>query len=645
MQYSKKNIVKSIGAFAILSASTAVQAQVYYSAQQIGGGGTVGTAVNDRGQVVGQNSAGQDFVTGPDGVGVTILASPAGQTSATATAINNRGQVIVGSYVTGPNAIGRIPLSVLPGGNFVTPIAINDSGQVTGVSGYQSKSSSDKTPNFGYAFITGPNGKGLTSLGSLDGSTQSVGKAINNKGQVTGVNAFNEFFDYAFITGPNGVGMQNLPRQVNGVNDPSVSTSTYGINALGQLIGGYSADPIREPYGFLTGPNGIGVTDLFSLYNPYSDQGTAEPYAVNNLGQVVGAMAPQYSGVDAFFYSQGVMKDLNTMIDPAHPLPTGTVLTGASAISNTGKIVASGLDGNYRSTWLLTPCTKSNACGGNIYWRETNGDVLVWYVSGGKVVSTADLGNPGAQWSIAGTGDFMGTGDSDIVWTDKSGDMMIWYVNGGVLQSSVSFGKVSTSWSVAGVADFNGDGKSDILWRNTDGALEAWYMNGKTHASSANLGTVVTTWTIQGTGDVNGDGIADIIWRNNNDGDTQVWLMNGTSLGSIADLGTAPGAWSVSGVADFDGDGKADILWHDASNGNTLIWYLNGGSIASSANARTLPTSWSVAATGDFNGNGKHDILWRNVDGDTVVWDMNGVAISSSINLNNMPMAQWSVVR
>jgi probable HAF family extracellular repeat protein len=653
MKRSRKVIVKWIGSVAILAASTAAQAQVYYSAQRIGGDGTLGNRVNDRGQVVGQTAAGQAFVTGADGVGLTVLSPPKGQSN-TAVDINNRGQVLVNlsssagpetsSYITGPNATGQIPLPVLPGGNFVTPRAINSNGQVTGRSGYQSLISGDTTPNFTYPFITGPDGKGMTNLGSLGGSTQSFGEAINNKGQVTGEYEPPQcpFCSFAFITGPNGVGMRELASQATGLN-LAEDTCASSINAYGQIIGDYTFDVLQFGHGFLTGPNGVGVTYLPGFPFPYE---YPEAYGLNDSGVVVGQAQPVDgdSGSLAFLYSQGKMKDLNSMIDPAHPLVAGTILTSANAISNTGKIVATGFNGTTSSAWLLTPCAKSNACGGNIFWRNSNGEVLVWYVSGGKVVSTENLGNPGTDWSIAGSGDFMGTGDSDIVWTDTSGDVMIWYISGGVLQSSVDFGKVSTSWSVAGVGDFNGDGKRDILWRNTNGNVEVWFMNGKAHTSSASLGSLPSSWTVQGTGDVNGDGNADIIWRNTQ-GDVVVWLMNGTSVGSTADLGHTPGAWTVSGVADFDGDGKADILWHDASNGETLIWFMNGGSISSSAHLRTIPTSWSIAATGDFNGNGKHDILWRNADGDTVVWDMNGAAISSSSNLDNMPAAQWSPVR
>jgi probable HAF family extracellular repeat protein len=199
-------------------------------------------------------------------------------------------------------------------------------------------------------------------------------------------------------------------RQVGG---SSGFNSGVGINAIGQVLISSFSGSFNGLTGFLTGANGEGGMDLGYLPNVNS---TTSPIALNNTGEVVGEADPVVEGSAlAFLYSHAQMNDLNNMIDPAHPLPTGTILTSANAISNTGKIVASGSNRTTSSTWLLTPCAKSNACGGNIFWRNSSGDVLVWYVSGDKVVSTDDVGNPGTGWSIAGSGDFMGTGDSDIV--------------------------------------------------------------------------------------------------------------------------------------------------------------------------------------------------------------------------------------
>jgi Tol biopolymer transport system component len=140
----------------------------------------------------------------------------------------------------------------------------------------------------------------------------------------------------------------------------------------------------------------------------------------------------------------------------------------------------------------------------DILWRNnTNGNVAIWLMNGTTVTnsSTATFGNMPLTWSVAGTGDFNGDGNSDIFWRDSSGNLAIWEMNGTTItnSSATGVGSLSTVWSPAVTGDFNGDGKSDILWTDTSGDLAIWYMNGTTIGSGTGLGTMPTSWTIQGT--------------------------------------------------------------------------------------------------------------------------------------------------
>jgi hypothetical protein len=140
----------------------------------------------------------------------------------------------------------------------------------------------------------------------------------------------------------------------------------------------------------------------------------------------------------------------------------------------------------------------------DILWRNnTNGNVAIWEMNGITVTnsSTATFGNMPATWSVAGTGDFNGDGESDILWRDSSGNLAIWEMNGTTITNanSTGIGSLSTIWSVAVTGDFDGDGKSDILWHDTGGDIAIWYMTGTTISSGAGLGTMPTSWTIQGT--------------------------------------------------------------------------------------------------------------------------------------------------
>ena len=146
---------------------------------------------------------------------------------------------------------------------------INDVGQVVGYSPAYSPSG----PGFSddHAFITGPNGKGMTDLSF--GGLRNYATGINAAGQVV-LNVDSFYFgggmpvvvSHAFITGPNGVGSTNLGTL------GGESSQAVGINDTGQVVGtsdlpvGLGGPPFpRGKYDthiFITGPNGVGMTDL-----------------------------------------------------------------------------------------------------------------------------------------------------------------------------------------------------------------------------------------------------------------------------------------------------------------------------------------------------------------------------------------------
>lgn len=197
-----------------------------------------------------------------------------GAPSSVAKDINNLGQVVgylnegAKAFVTEANGAD---MTELLGGPHIA-FGINDSGQVTG----HNKSN--------HAFIADTNGTGVTDLGTLGGTSSSyssgysVGLAINNSGQVAGYSYVDSNYrTHAFITGANGVGMTDLGT-LGGIE--SYATD---INDSGQVVG-YS-NPLHSGilHAFITGPNGVGMTDLGTLGGYYS-------YAtgINNSGQVTG---------------------------------------------------------------------------------------------------------------------------------------------------------------------------------------------------------------------------------------------------------------------------------------------------------------------------------------------------------------------
>jgi hypothetical protein len=67
------------------------------------------------------------------------------------------------------------------------------------------------------------------------------------------------------------------------------------------------------------------------------------------------------------------------------------------------------------------------------------------------------------QSDIVGIGSFGGNGQSDILFHNASGQNLIWVVQNDQLVGGYSLPQTPTSWSVAGVGDFTGSGTDGTL--------------------------------------------------------------------------------------------------------------------------------------------------------------------------------------
>ena len=71
-------------------------------------------------------------------------------------------------------------------------------------------------------------------------------------------------------------------------------------------------------------------------------------------------------------------------------------------------------------------------------------------MNGGQVTSTAGFGVVPLAWSVTQTGDYDGDGKSDILWRDTSGNVAMWFMNGAQVRQSAGVGNVPTVWSIQG---------------------------------------------------------------------------------------------------------------------------------------------------------------------------------------------------
>jgi hypothetical protein len=181
----------------------------------------------------------------------------------------------------------------------------------------------------------------VTTTGSHVGAR--VGGAINGSAQVTG-DFFNGSQYQAFVYSSG---------QFSPLASPGESAG-FAINNAGDVVG-YAVIPFGGVTGALWRNGQLQIVDLMGHSN-------CMVFAINNLGQVVGACGPgnrDYPNSAGFIYSDGAYAatDLNSLIDPT----LGITINAATMINDRGQILATGQAPNsFGQTFLLTPIPNSN---------------------------------------------------------------------------------------------------------------------------------------------------------------------------------------------------------------------------------------------------------------------------------------------
>lgn len=324
---SFRRLLSFVFVLSLLSEADAIASPLYAVTDlgTLGGDYRYASALNDSGQVVGQSSLSNEswplyrgFVYS-DGL-MSDVGTP-DKKSSDAVGINNRGEV-VGKYYYGEDNRSQafhysngvmVSLGSL-GGPDSSATGINEEGRVVG----WATTSDHRTQ----AFIYGDGA--MVSFGAF-GGPYTAATAINDKGQVVGVgttagNALSHAFLYedGMITDLGTLGGKH--------------GDATGINNNGQIVGASSLDETDYRHAFLYQDGRM--IDLGTL-------GGRESYAfaINEKGYVVGGSDTASGLRRGFIYRNGLLQDLNDLIDP---LSDWTII-GASDINEEGSITALGV--------------------------------------------------------------------------------------------------------------------------------------------------------------------------------------------------------------------------------------------------------------------------------------------------------------
>jgi probable HAF family extracellular repeat protein len=315
---------------------------------------SVPAGINNNGQVIGSNAFHALFYD--KGV-VTDLGTLPGGTLSDGLAINSLGDVSAASGFTSDNSSwlhaalfasdgSKIDLNVLLGwGPYSYGYGINDSKQIVGSSGPVAPNTSTR------AFIWDAT-NGLRDLGTLGGQYAQA-FSINNAGVATGAAQVAAGGFHAF-TWDAVSGMRDLGA-IGGD-----SSSGIFVNQSGHIVGNSTINAVdgRTHAFFYDGT----MKDLGSLGSSSTISDISSAFGVNINDDVVGSSYRPFTGGSlyqtAFIYSNGVMSELETMVDSSG---TDYRLLAATGINDLGQIVvqAHKISTNTDTAVLLTPTTAA----------------------------------------------------------------------------------------------------------------------------------------------------------------------------------------------------------------------------------------------------------------------------------------------
>ncbi|MEP7206507.1 MAG: FG-GAP-like repeat-containing protein [Casimicrobiaceae bacterium] len=152
---------------------------------------------------------------------------------------------------------------------------------------------------------------------------------------------------------------------------------------------------------------------------------------------------------------------------------------------------SSGLIGSTKSFGIVPTSYELRGVGdfdGNgvddvAWFQPSTGATVLYLMTTAKTFTAAFPPGVGASgaWRPYRFGDFDGDGKTDIFWRNTNGQVVAWYMNGGTVAASDFFVSVPfAAWDIGRVDDYDFDGRSDIMWYgNASGSVVRWLFRGR----------------------------------------------------------------------------------------------------------------------------------------------------------------------
>jgi hypothetical protein len=342
----------------------------------------------------------------------------------------------------------------------------------------------------------------------------------------------------------------------------------------------------------------------------------------NTNGIFEGNVYPSFSVFNEFVFVEELLFEGVDASGHMSLWETNGTAAGTHEITGLGGAYSGGLNPfDLTSAYLVVPPSdefNNNNTSDILFRNASTGDTWFEAMSNGAPSTPnawQQVGGSDTKYAVVGTGDFHGTGTSDILFRNNStGDTWFEAISNGAFAGWNRIGGSNTSYGAAGIGDFYGTGTSDILFRDASTG-DTWLetISNGAFAGWNPVGGSDTNYSVVGVGDFYGTGNDDILFRNNSTGDTWIEQMSNGAFAGWHQIGGSDTHYSVVGVGDFFGTiGNDEIVFRNNSTGDTWIEAILNGAFVGWEQIGGSNTNYSVVGIGDYFGSNTSDILFRN---------------------------------